>query len=122
MVRAALARSVGQDLPAEAVYQFLGQDRAKPNDEIPGDAVVTIEAEWRILVGIIFAAKKKSGLNRAGSENTAGLRCPSQRPSLRARRSHGDRSMSYHASRVAGSIVLSVHVILISWDNRRTVF
>ena len=46
------ARSVGQHLPAETVDQLLDQDRAEPNNEIAGDAMVMIEAKWRILVGV----------------------------------------------------------------------
>ena len=48
------ARSVGQHLPAETVDQLLDQDRAEPNNEIAGDAMVMIEAKWRILVGSVF--------------------------------------------------------------------
>src|SRR5262249_38652454 len=55
MICAVPARSVGQHLPAEAVDQFLDKDRAEPNNEIAGDAMMMVEAEWRILVGSIFA-------------------------------------------------------------------
>jgi hypothetical protein len=45
MVCAAVAWSVGQHLPVEAMDQLLDKDRAEPNNEIAGDALVMIEAE-----------------------------------------------------------------------------
>ena len=42
--------------------QLLDQDRAELNNEIAGDAMVVIEAEWRILVGSIFAANETLGI------------------------------------------------------------
>jgi hypothetical protein len=58
MVRTALARSIRQHLPAETVDQLLDQHRAELNNEIACDAMVVIEAEWRILVGSISAANE----------------------------------------------------------------
>src|SRR5436190_11308839 len=66
MVRAALARSIGQHLPVEAMHQLLDKDRAELNNEIAGDAMVMIETEWRILIGSVFAAHETLWIEPVG--------------------------------------------------------
>src|SRR6516164_2196408 len=50
----------------KAMDQLLDKDRAELNNEIAGDALVMIEAEWRILVGSIFAAHETPWIEPVG--------------------------------------------------------